>query len=164
MKTLGPGDIEFRSEPPNRLSALLPDGTVLEDVRVASLFPLRKPGRIVSVYRGTGSEREEIGLITDMKSFCDDQRKLLTDCLAFSHFLPEITDVIRVTHSAGVDEWVVETDRGKTVFYLTDRRNNIAISDDGILLITDIDKCRYRITDHRRMRPRSRGLIERVLP
>ena len=164
MKTLGPEDIRFTRKEPNRLSAILSDGAVLEDVQIASLFPLRNPESIISVYQGTGSERAEVGLVVEFESFSQEQQQMLRDYLAFSHFLPEIVEVMRIMHSAGVDEWNVVTDRGSKVFYLSDARNNIVVSDDGILLITDTDKCRYRITDYRRMRGRSRLLVERALP
>jgi len=146
------------------MSAVLKDGAVLEEVRAAGLFPLRNPEKIISIYQKSDSERKELGLITELGLFSDDQQRILRDYLAFAYFLPEILDVMRVTRSASVDEWDVLTDRGNKVFYLSGRRESITVTDDGIIILTDTNKCRYRITDYRRMRAQARILVERALP
>ena len=64
---------------------------------------------------------------------------------ALPAFVPEITDVIRTAQTKNLDEWEVTTDRGPKTFYVKDRRDNVVFKHGATLvMITDIDGCRYR--------------------
>lgn len=164
MKTLEPENIEFRQSAGGRLDAILDDGTVVENVQCLSLFPLRDPENSISVAHGRGNERRELGIIKHLTDFPMPQQELVRKDIRFRYFLPEITDIRKIVNSAGIDEWHVVTDRGEKIFYLSGRKENITVSNDGMILITDMDKCRYRISSTHKLSPTARSILERAIP
>ena len=164
MNILDPNTIEIKRVGQLKLSIKLGDGTVHEDIHFTSLFPLRDAERCISVSCGKGHDWTEIGIIEQMGHLSHEQRELVEQDLAMYYFLPEITDVAEVVTVRGMQEWHVTTDRGEKVFYLMGRKESVILTQDGLILITAMDKCRYRITDYKRLRPEAWLHVERVLP
>jgi len=158
-------DITFRRDGGHGVEAVRPDGTAKRDIRFVQLFPLRCPGRYVSVIRRkSGSRpREELGVLRDLAELPRDQRRLVEEELRRSFFLPEIEAIREVIMAGGVDEWHVATDRGDKVLFVTDRKQSIRISEDGMIFVTDLDKCRYRIRRPADLDPLSRRLLDRAM-
>ena len=159
-------DIEFRRDGADGVEAVLADGSVVPGIRFVQLFPLRKPDRFVSVIRcKTGDqEREELGVLKDLSRLTREQRELVDEELRRCFFLPEIESISKVVISGGVDEWSISTSRGERTIFVCDRKQSIHICDDGMIIVTDVDKCRYRITNPEKLDPQSIYLLERVMP
>ena len=164
MNKLNPNTLEISRLKSGKLSIALKDGTVREDVHFTGLFPLRDSERSICVSHGKGHDWEEIGIIERMDQLPRKQRELVEQDLAMCYFLPEITDVKKVVIVRGLQEWHVATDRGDKVFYIMGRKENVILTRDGLILITDMDKCRYRITDYERLSPEACLHVERVMP
>lgn len=159
-------DMTFERDGADGVQAVLPDGTVEHGIRFVQLFPLRHPKGFISVIRLKSGDRkqEELGILRDLSALPADQRHLVKEEIKRSFFLPEITAIRKVDSTSGVDEWHVVTDRGDKVLFICDRKQNIHVADDGMIFVTDMDKCRYRITRPQELDGLSQHLLERAMP
>ncbi|HEX9973453.1 MAG TPA: DUF1854 domain-containing protein, partial [bacterium] len=60
-------------------------------------------------------------------------------------------------------EWQVVTDKGEKTFFVQDVKENVIIRESGLILITDIDKCRFQIRDYRKLPLKARLELEQTL-
>lgn len=159
-------DIEFRKDAGDGVEAVLPDGTVVPNIRFVQLFPLRKPDQFISVIRSKSKDgdREELGVLKKLARLPKAQRALVREELHRCFFLPEIEAIRKVVITGGIDEWSVVTSRGDKTLFVCDRKQSIHICDDGMILVTDMDKCRYRISNPDELDLQSKFLLERVMP
>jgi hypothetical protein len=146
------------------LSVTKADGTTISPVHCARLFPLSDPDHYVSVLRSEKCDEPEIGILRDINDLPEGQCSLIRDDLAQRHFLPEIQDVTNIVITGGMDEWHVITDRGEKIFFVSSRKDNIVITDENMLIVTDVEKCRYRIPDYTALSSQAFSLVGRALP
>lgn len=153
-------------EEPHGMTIKLDDGTIHHGVRFVQLFPLRMPQSFISVIATdkNGKHESEIGIIRQLDQVEPQARKLILNELQRSFFLPEIQALRKLDITGGIDELIVITDRGEKTLFICDRKQSIHTTDDGMLLITDMDKCRYRITNPNSLSPESRHLLEKIMP
>lgn len=163
MKILNAGEIEFRKLDSGMLSVTV-NGETISPVYCCSLFPLSDPEHYISVCRKEKSDEPEVGVLRDLGELSKEQRELVVENINQRRFLPEIIDVTDIRSSSGMDEWNVVTDRGDKVFFVSNRKDSITVTDDDMLLITDVEKCRYRIPDYTALSARAYSLIGRALP
>ncbi len=164
MNILEPQSITFKTLGAGVLSLTLADGTTISSVNCVRLFPLIDPDHYISVLRNEKCDEPEIGILRDISELPDEQRTLVLDDLAQRHFLPEIKDVTSILMSNGMDEWHVITDRGEKIFFVGSRKDNIIVTDTNMLIVTDVEKCRYRIQDYTALCSHAFNLVARVLP
>jgi hypothetical protein len=164
MNLLDPTLITFSRSAEGELRLQRADGSLHAPVHCRRLFPLTDPGHYISVQRPDDKEQPEIGIVKRLDDLPPDQRRLVTEDLQHQHFLPEITDIVDIVTLHGMDEWSVVTDRGPIAFFVSGRKESMMITPDNLLLVTDIEKCRYRVTDYTTLTPRARLLLERTLP
>lgn len=167
MKTLTQDDIRFERSANGVFSCRLKDGTMHEHLHCVTLFPMTLPERFVSVVKEIDQEIEEIGIIADLDGFDEAQRQLVRRAIDERYFVPEILDIRRiktqrVTHKHGLDEWEIATDRGQKVMYLFNPRENMTVNHAGVVIITDIEKNRYKISDLEKMPPGARAILEEI--
>jgi hypothetical protein len=164
MNLFDPTQITFSSSTEGELRLQLADGSLHAPVQCRRLFPLTDPDHYISVQRPDDKEEPEIGILKQLADLPSDQRRLVTDDLQHQHFLPEITDIVDIVTLHGMDEWSVVTDRGPITFFVSGRKESMAVTPENLLLVTDIEKCRYRVTDYTTLTPRARLLLDRTLP
>jgi len=162
MNILDPDRIKFEKSETGMLN-LIEDNRVIKGVHCISMFPLSDEANFISIVHRKGSELEEIGIIKHLKELSADQQDLVREDMRFRYFIPEITDIKKIKEAHGLWEWDVTTDRGEKIFYLKDRRENITVKDDRRILITDIGKCRYKISHYDRLPPKARNELDKVL-
>jgi Domain of unknown function (DUF1854) len=141
----------------------LADGQDFRDVAFVQLFPNTDPRRYICVRQKQGTEYAEIGIIRDLMALPENARNLVLEDIRLRYFVPGITEIASITTRRGADTWIVETDRGRASFTVRERSENVTATDQGIVLITDTDKCRYKIADIRALPLKSRGFLEKVL-
>lgn len=163
MNILTRDNITFVKGPSGCLDATYCDAGTFHNVRCVPLFPLSDREGYVSVLRRREKEYEELGIIKDIGLFPKAQHDLVMDDLRFRYFVPEITEIRKVTKRSGLEEWDVATDKGDRIISIRDRKESVTLTDPGIVFVTDADKCRYKITDYRAMKEKSRVLVERML-
>jgi hypothetical protein len=77
--------------------------------------------------------------------------------------VPEIKDINRITVRHGLYEWDVVTGRGEKKFSLRSIREHVAVNDEGMIIITDLERCRYKITSSDRLPAKARAELDKVL-
>jgi hypothetical protein len=162
MNRLDTKKISFRKNYSGMLDIVMPDRTV-EGVHCIQMFPLSDPGRYISVVRPAKPDNEEIGIIASLSELSHDQQKLVSDDIRFRYFVPEIEDITDVDESAGLYEVDMITERGPRRIFVLNPRESISSTDDGVLLITDVEKCRYKITSFARLPARAKTEFEKIL-
>jgi hypothetical protein len=155
---LDPAQIEFDRDEHGRLRLRLGE-EVFEPVRPVRCFTHTLRDRYVSLWDAEG---REIGLIEDLNALSPPSRQVLEEELEKRYFVPEILRIRRLTSRHGVTSWQVETDRGRRDFQVR-TRDDVRWLPGGLILITDIDGNRFRISSRSRLDPRSRTLLDLCL-
>ena len=164
MKTLDYNNIKFKRSESGVLNVTLEEGKTIKNIHCVPLFPFSDTKNFISIVCKKGSEFEEIGIIKHFKKLSSVQQNFVREDIKFRYFIPEITNIKRIKQIYSLWEWDVVTDRGEKSFYLKDRRENITIKDDSrIIIITDIEKCRYKITYYNELPTKARIELDRVL-
>ena len=163
MKILDPAELSFESTKNGFLRLKLNNGTIYERVECYPLFPLSKPDAYVAISRRMDFDLEEIGIIKSLNKLSTKQRSMVESEIQFRHFSPEIIDIQKIISKYGVDHWEVMTDKGEKTFIVQDVKENVIIRDAGLIVITDVDKCRYQIRDYRNLPSKARAELERTL-
>ncbi|HSV27642.1 MAG TPA: DUF1854 domain-containing protein [Sedimentisphaerales bacterium] len=162
MNLLKPGEITFKKNAAGMLDIIMPERTV-EDVHCMQLFPLSDSQRYISVVRPTKPDPEEIGIIESLADLSHEQQKLVVENIKFRYFVPEIEDIVGVDESAGLYEMDMKTERGPRRVFIMNPRENISTTDNGVMLITDVEKCRYKITRFSKLSPRAHAQFEKIV-
>jgi len=136
-----------------------PEPLVYEQVKPVRCFTHTLPDQYISLCDANG---KEIGLIEDLKALPPASRQLLQEELEKRYFVPEIVRIHRLTSRHGVTSWQVETDRGARAFEVRSR-DDIRRLPNGLILITEIDGNRFRISRRSHLDARSQGLLELCL-
>ena len=164
MTMLNTETTKFERSGSGLLSVSISDADPIMPIHCVRLFPLSDPEHYISIVRTEKSDEPEIGILRDINDLPAPQRELILDELKQRHFLPEVLDVIAIRMSNGMDEWDVLTDRGEKRFFVGNRKESIAVTDDNMLIITDVDKCRYRVADYTALSSQAVSLVGRALP
>lgn len=163
MNILDPDKIKFEKSKTGMLNIIFENKKVISRVHCIPMFPFSDTNNFISVAHKKGSEFEEIGIIKHLNELSPPQQNLVKEDMKFSYFVPEITDIKRIKRMHGLWEWDVVTDRGEKVFYLGDRRESIVIKDGRRIIITDIEKCRYKITRYKKLPAKAQIELEKML-
>jgi len=164
MDYLDPATVRFRRNPAGTLDLLLGDGTVIADVSCMPMFPMRSPERLISVVRSADrQELTEVAVIRELQELPAGQQELVREQIGFRYFVPLIRDIRAITPVADLFELELVTDRGLATILMQNPRESVAVTDDGIMTITDIEKCRYRILRFTDLPLRARLLLEKIL-
>jgi len=112
------------------------------------MFPISDPESFIAVMERKEKGRdEEIGVIHHLADLSHGQKDLVINDLKLAHFLPEITEVKSVRSASEGDKWDVITDRGPRTFTVKSPRENTAVTVEGVTIVTDEHRMRYRITN-----------------
>lgn len=163
ISILNPDEITFKRANNGFLQLEKNDGQIFETVECAPLFPLSQPDRYISVTSRSNGEIKELGLIPNLESLSKQQQALVREEIEFRYFSPEIIDIKKITSQYGVDQWDVVTDKGDKIFLVRDIKENIIIRESGFISITDIEKCRYQITNYRKLPGKAQLELEHTL-
>jgi hypothetical protein len=163
MKYLDVSQLVFRQTAGGMLSLDVEQDAAYPDISCVQLFPLSHPLRYVSVCEKRGGGVRELGIIRDCADLAQPQRDLVLRHIRLSYFVPEITDILRIAGRRGIDTWDVQTDRGNTTFTVQDRKENVSLTDQGVVFVVAVDKCRYKISRPGLLPPRARALLDKNL-
>ena len=155
MNIFDAGKIKLERARYGGLKIKLENGRVVENVHCIPMFPFSDADNFISIVSRKGSEFEEIGIIKHFRKLPPDQQNLVREDIKFRYFVPEINDIKKMRVEDRLWECQVVTDRGEKTFYVRGRRENITIKDDGRIIITDIEKCRYKVTRYNKLPPKA---------
>ena len=163
MNILNSTQIQFQKSKTGPLDLVLEDGSVVKDVHCVRMFPLSEPKTFISVVHREDGQLREIGIITKLKELSSEQQRLVQDDIKMRYFVPEIQGINKITSRHGLYEWDVVTGRGSKKFLLRNVRENITVNDEGTIIITDLERCRYKITDSNKLPAKARIELDKVL-
>jgi hypothetical protein len=163
MNYILPGKANFEKKHSGMLIMTADDGKLYERVFFTYLFPFSYPGSYISVSYITDTAPEEIGIIKEIHGFSVEQRKLIESEIKSRYFIPEITDIKKILVVSGIYECNVVTDRGEKTFLLTNLGENVYSKDDGNIIITDMEHCRYRIVSVKRLPVKAQWEFDKIL-
>lgn len=167
MKILTQDEIKFERSATGVLNCRLKDGTFHEHLHCVTLFPLTLPDQFISIIKEIDQEIEEVGILAGLDGFEKDQKELIRRAMDERYFVPEILDIRKlktkqVLRGHGFDEWEIVTDRGKKTVYLFNPRENMSVNNAGVIIITDMEKNRYKISDPEKLPQQARLLLEEI--
>ncbi len=168
MRILGGNDVRFERSANGTLSCSLKNGEKHPQVHCIALFPLSNPGSFISVAEEKEHDLEEIGILGDLRDFDDGQRRMIEESAAERYFVPELSDMRKISSKqgrkgAGLCELEISTDRGPRIIHIFNPRENISVSGSGVVLITDIEKNRYRISNPDRLPEGARRTLDSIM-
>lgn len=157
---LEPGKVRFEKSGTGVMGMVREDGTVYPRVYPICSFPVSDHDRFISI---RNVENKEIGMIKDIKDFPVDQQVIIRNELRLRYFVPIIREIQKIEEEFGMYCWETRTDRGKKTFYVKGRNENIVFRNKTKLLITDIEECRYEISDCTKLPRHSQLELDKVL-
>ena len=163
MKLLNADELTFEQTENGFLMLKLNNKTIYERVECRPLFPLSDPDSYIAVIKQKDSDDQAIGIIKSLNDLSAKQRILVEKEIRFRYFSSKITNIKKITTKYGVDQWEVVTNKGDKTFIVQDVKENVMIRESGLIVITDIDKCRYQIRDYRKLPSKARRELERTL-
>lgn len=108
-------------------------------------------------------ELKEIGIISDISVFDENQQKYLTEELGRKYFIPVIENITAVKEKYGFSYWEVNSDVGKIKFTVHDAYRNILKITDDRIMVTDVNGNRYEILSLNKLDRKSFRRIELFL-
>lgn len=163
MNILDPEKISFARNSNGVLDITLDDKTIVENIHCVRLFPLTDPKSYISVVKKEESDIREIGIIKNLKQLSAKNQTLVKEDINFRYFVPEIKDVVHVIHLHGMYELNVVTERGNRQFYVRNARENVHTTESGPIIITDVENCRYKITDLANLTLKARSELDKLI-
>lgn len=163
IKLLAPQELTFEQHNSGWLRLKLSNGKIFEPITCVPLFPLSQPEGYIAVSVQIDGAAEELGIIRQLSELAIEQRSLVERELQLRYFCPRILNIHEISSRCGVDQWDVETDRGEKRFVVQDAKENVAIRDNGLIVIIDSDGCRYQIRDYRQLPWRAQVKLEQAL-
>ncbi|NQT20495.1 MAG: DUF1854 domain-containing protein [Planctomycetes bacterium] len=115
-------------------------------VRIVRCFPLSAGSVYVSIHDWAD---REIGVIEDPSLLDEESRRTVAEELDKRYFVSEINDIYTVENRHGYAIFDVQTNRGRRVFNVHDRRRNIVQLGREQVFVIDTDGCQYNIPDYR---------------
>ena len=132
-------------------------------VSVIRMFPLKYEEKFLSVRVENFSRNDknsEIGIIKDLAEFSEAEQLIVRKELARRYFIPEITEVKKVTEEFGHTMWSVETTSGEREFTVTDMGANLFNLGNGKVMLVDVYGNRYVINDVYKLNDKALKILE----
>jgi hypothetical protein len=147
MHILDPATTYFLRGAEGSIELKIHGGHFYPRVWIFRSYPLSDKEEFLSVRDATRQDLAEIGLISDPAQFSAEMQEIFRSELERRYFVPLITGVVSLKEARDRLEWDVLTTKGRRRFTVRNPFDNIRSLDDGRLLVTDTDNCRYEITD-----------------
>lgn len=149
----------FQHDAWGRLVMLAEDGREHVGVMPVRLFPLSDPDHWISLVAADGTE---LRCLESLEYLAPRARQILEEELERREFLPIIRRIERVSAHEDPSEWLVETDRGDTTFYVNHEDDVHRLGNHSAVII-DAHGIRYLIPDVRLLDPASRRILDRYV-
>jgi len=157
---LNPQELSFYLSEGEKLGLKIKNKLTYQEVQPVSLFPFTHPHQFISLKDEKG---KEIGIIKDLKDLSKEGKNLLKQELARRYLIPVIKDIVYIKEEFGNYHWEVITDRGRKEFYVKGRSENLSFVNEGQIILTDIENCRYQIRDWHKLPRKARVELEKVI-
>lgn len=156
-KFLDPATSQFCREEGARLRFRQSGDDEWAEVKLALLFPLSEPDKLVAVLN---SEGKEIGIIRNVNELSKDSRVYAKDEIRRRYVVPQITRIVSTRDRFDIVEWDVETDRGSRKFVTRRVQESAQRPTENRITLIDAEDNRYDIPDIEALDPLSRHMLE----
>lgn len=129
-------------------------------VAIYRAFPHSLGDRYLSV---RDANNKEIGIISDLADFANEQVELIKGELERRYFTPIIKSVHKLKEEFGYIYWEVETDRGPRRFTTKNSHECILPLSQQRLIITDVDGNRFDVPNYRALDAKSVKQLETLM-
>lgn len=126
---------------------------------VRRAFPQSEPGQYLSIQ---GADGVEIGILKSIDELDPASREAVLLELDRRYHTPKISAVIVLRQDAGMWLFEVETQRGRSEFYVRNWRDSAHETGPGRLQITSVDGQRFEIEDYTKLDEKSQALMEQL--
>jgi hypothetical protein len=154
-----PNVLKFDRDDWGRLVLFMTDGQTHVGVEPVRCFPLSDPQKSIALLDPEG---RELLTLPDLDSLDQDARVILESELAAREFVPVIQRVLSTSNPNPPCEWSVETDRGKTSFFL-ESEDDIRKLGPFRVMFADSNGIRYIIPDVRQLDSYTRRIVQRLV-
>ncbi len=163
MNLLNPKKIRIEKKADGSITLTREDGKAFKNVHFLLLFPFTDLENFISAIVKKGTDQEQIGIISRLKDLPSSAEQVVREDLNKRYFIPEIKSIDRILDKYWFFEVHAVTDRGRKKFFLGSTRESIRFKADSSMVLTDMEKCRYKITRFEKMPAKSRAELERIL-
>jgi len=152
--------VEIRRAPGgSHLRVCLEDRCVLA-AKFKRVFPLTVPSDYLSIQAADG---EEVAILTNLEKLDSESRAIVDESLDLRYYTPVISLIEKLRLEAGMWHFEVQTQRGRTEFYVRNWRDNAQEIAPGRWQIYSVDGARYEIHDLEKLDHGSRRLMDQLL-
>ena len=139
------------------LRLTLKNGEIIEDLEPRRLFPFTNHTMYISLL---DANEKEIAFVRDLEELDADSRRAIEECFEEYYMIPKITRIISCEEKYGTLKWVVDTDRGRIQFDITNRLRNIkTLPATKRVIVRDSSDNRYEIPDYTKMDAHSTRIL-----
>lgn len=150
----------FYHSPAGLLMVRVPEKNYEGRAFLSLAFPFETESEYICVQN---EDKEEVGMITALSAFSDEQKTLVTGEIQKKYFAPKIRRIVKMKERFGVTYWDCETDFGLKQFTVKDPHRNILRLGEDRAFVVDVDGCRYEIESLEGMDKKSHSKIELYL-
>jgi hypothetical protein len=124
------------------------DERIYGGVYAVYLFPVRHPGRFISLRHRTSKDEDvEVGIIRDLADWPDKDRELVQESLRRHYFIHTITNIKQIAWKFGFVWFDVQTDKGPAQFMMRWQHDRAVDYGRRGKILLDVDDNRYLSPD-----------------
>lgn len=163
MNILEPKKIEFYQQSPNIFNLKIAGDKEYENIQCKPMFPFTEPDKFISIMHKNNGGVEEIGIIKELEKVDLEYQKNILESIELSFFMPQIREVYKITFIQGFYQCDLKTDKGTKTIYLKDVKENVKIKVNTIIILQDIERCRYMIKNVKELSRKSQNELENII-
>ncbi len=159
---ISPSDTLFY-ESESGLLCLKYKGEDMGRISVLRMFPFMYEEEYLCIKSENYSREDmekEIGVLRTLAEIPENQLKMVRRELAKRYFVPEITEVVKVSEEFGHTMWEVKTTAGVREFTVTDMSSNVRNMGNNRVMLTDVYGNRYYIPDITKVEDKALKILE----
>ena len=159
---ISPSDTLFY-ESESGLLCLKYKGEDMGRISVLRMFPFMYEEEYLCIKSENYSREDmekEIGVLRTLAEIPENQLKMVRRELAKRYFVPEITEVVKVSEEFGHTMWEVTTTAGVREFTVTDMSSNVRNMGNNRVMLTDVYGNRYYIPDITKVEDKALKILE----
>ncbi len=164
MNSLNSADFTIQKSGNNEIDVVCKSGEIFKNVFFIQLFPHSMPERFISIrFVNNTYAEEEIGIVNNLETLSDVEQALVNETIEKQNPIQTILEIVSLKTRGDTCVWTVRTNAGSRRFIVENRFEKTVLISNGLVLVTDIQNCRYKIANYLNLPQKQRLLLEKVL-